>query len=184
MKRLVPCFAAVAIVGMLSATVASADEVTSGLQPGSSVPAFNVKDVTGPSKGKSLCYRCRYGGRPVVTVFARTLDDNLAQLIKQVDYQVGKNKEMKAFVVLLTDDPDAAEPELAKLAKKHKITNTPLTIFDGPSGPPNYKIAEKADVNVMMWVDGSVQVNHAFAKGKLSKDNIKAIVGDTGKILQ
>lgn len=184
MKKLVPCFTTAALVGLLFATVASADEVKSGLEPGSSVPAFNVKDVTGPSKGKSLCYRCRYGGRPVVSVFARTVDDNLAQLIKQVDYQVGKNEQMKAFVVLLTDDPDTAEPQLAEWAKKHKIANTPLTIFDGPSGPPDYKIAKQADVSVMMWVDGAVQVNHAFAKGKLSKASIKSVVGDTSKILQ
>ena len=35
----------------------SAEELKSGLQPGDSAGAFNVKDVTGPRKGKSLCYR-------------------------------------------------------------------------------------------------------------------------------
>ena len=35
----------------------SADELKSGLQPGDEAAAFNVKDVTGPRKGKSLCYR-------------------------------------------------------------------------------------------------------------------------------
>ena len=36
---------------------ADAAEIKSGLQVGDSAGAFNVKDCTGPAKGKSLCYR-------------------------------------------------------------------------------------------------------------------------------
>ena len=55
MRRiLVPvALAAVAVLGC----IASADELKSGLQVGESAGAFNVKDVTGPAKGTSLCYR-------------------------------------------------------------------------------------------------------------------------------
>ena len=35
----------------------SAEDLTSGLQPGDTAAAFNVKDITGPRKGNSLCYR-------------------------------------------------------------------------------------------------------------------------------
>jgi hypothetical protein len=31
-------------------------EFKSGLQPGDSTSAFNCRDITGPNKGKSLCY--------------------------------------------------------------------------------------------------------------------------------
>ena len=56
--------------------------------------------------------------------------------MKQVDAQVEKNKDkkLKAFVVLLTDDPDKAEPQLKEIAEKNNIKNVPLTIFDGPLG--------------------------------------------------
>lgn len=40
-----------------AAGAASAAKIESGLQPGEAAGAFNVKDVTGPNKGKSLCYR-------------------------------------------------------------------------------------------------------------------------------
>lgn len=43
---------AVAVAG-----VAVAADLQSGLQVGDSAGAFNVKDITGPNKGKSLCYR-------------------------------------------------------------------------------------------------------------------------------
>ncbi len=44
---------------LLAAMTAGADaaEIKSGLQVGESAGAFNVKDCTGPSEGKSLCYR-------------------------------------------------------------------------------------------------------------------------------
>lgn len=41
---------------VLGATQAMA-EVESGLAEGSSAGAFNVRDVTGPNAGRSLCYR-------------------------------------------------------------------------------------------------------------------------------
>ncbi len=122
----------------------------------------------------------------MVNVFAREITDNLTSLVKQIDEKIGANSDQKmaGFVVLLTDDPDAAEPRLKELAEKHKIANTPLTVYDGVAGPENYKIAEKADVTVMMWVGGEVKVNHVFEKGKLDKKAVAMIVKDTAKILK
>ena len=40
-----------------TAGVFAADKVKSGLQLGDFPGAFNVLDVTGPNKGKKLCYR-------------------------------------------------------------------------------------------------------------------------------
>ena len=40
-----------------SAGLVAAAAVESGLQPGDNAGAYNVLDVTGPNKGKSLCYR-------------------------------------------------------------------------------------------------------------------------------
>lgn len=121
----------------------------------------------------------------MVTIFARELTDELTSLVKQLDKKVGENQDQKmaAFVVLLTDDPDADETKLKHLAIHHKIKNIPLTIFDGIPGPPKYKIAEDADLTVLMWRKHTVKVNHALTKGKLNKESIKKIVSDTDKIL-
>lgn len=162
-----------------------ADDVKSGLNPGEAPPAFLVQDATGPAAGTGkLCYRCRYGGNPVVAVFTHKLDANVTSLIKQVDAQVEKNtdKRLKAFVVLLTDDPDKAEVQLKQIAEKNNIKNVPLTIFDGVHGPPEYKLSSEAETTVMMWVKSDVKVNYAFA-GKVDSKSIASIVHDTGKIL-
>jgi hypothetical protein len=121
-----------------------------------------------------------------VSIFARELTDDLAGLVKQIDEQVFKNegKEMAAFVVLLTDDANLSAQKLEELAKAKNITKTPLTIFQGSAGPPNYKIAGDADVTVMMWKDFQVKTNHAFKKGELNAASVQAIVADTSKILQ
>jgi hypothetical protein len=182
MKRfIVPAFALLAVAG-----IAVAAEVKSGLEAGESPAAFNVKDITGPNKGKSLCYRCQYGAKPVAAIFTREINDQVASLIKEIDGKVGENKDKKmcAFVVLLTDDADAGAKKLAKLAEEKKITNVPLTVFDGTAGPEDYKISKDAAVNVMMWNKTKVKVNHAFAAGKLTDDDVKKVAGDTKKILE
>ena len=43
-------------VGVLGVTAFAAD-VTSGLKPGDKAGFFEVVDVSGPNKGKQLCYR-------------------------------------------------------------------------------------------------------------------------------
>jgi hypothetical protein len=45
-------------------------------------------------------------------------------------------------------------------------------------------LSDKADVTVLMWVENDVKVNRAYAKGKLDDKAIKAITGDTSKILK
>lgn len=162
-----------------------AAELKSGLQPGDDIPAYNVRDITGPSEGKTLCYRCKYGARPVVNIFAREMTPEVVALVKQIDELVGKNdeKKMAAFVTLLTNDPDKDEAKLKEIAKKEGLKNVPLTVFDGVAGPEGYKIAEKANLTVTMWTDNDVKASHAFAKGEYKASNAKAIIEDTKKIL-
>jgi hypothetical protein len=125
----------------------------------------------------------------VINIQAREITDNLTSLVKQIDSLVDDAADRSrgskhAFVVLLTGDPDAAEEKLAKFAKHYEIKNTPLTVFDGISGPPGYKIAKDAEVTVMMWSGQKVDVNHAFAKGELDAAAVKTIVADAKKHLQ
>src|SRR5688572_31935019 len=120
-------------IALFVASVAIAATVKSGLGAGESPAAFNVKDITGPNKGKSLCYRCQYGARPVACVFTREITPEVKALVSEIDAAVGSNKDKKmaGFVVLLTDDADAGAKQLAKLAEEANVKNLPLTVFDG-----------------------------------------------------
>ena len=180
-------FVVLCVMGLMvsACQFATAADLKSGLQVDSHPDAFNVTDVTGPNAGKKLCYRCQYSSRPVVSVFVRKMDENTVKLVKQIDDVVGKQEEKKmaAFVTVLSDDPDAQEAALKKTAEEQKITHTPLTVFENGVGPKAYNINEKANVTVMMWVDGNVTVNHAYADGDLSEEAIAKIIEDTAKIL-
>jgi hypothetical protein len=181
-------FVAFCMMGLVvaSASLVNAADLKSGLQVDEHPAAFNVTDITGPSAGEKLCYRCQYGARPVVSIFVRKMDENTAKLVKELDAVVSKNaedKKMAAFVTVLSDDPDAQEAALKKFAEDQKIKRTPLTVFENAVGPAMYKINEKASVTVMMWVDSNVEVNYAFADGELNADAIAKVVKDTEKIL-
>jgi hypothetical protein len=121
-----------------------------------------------------------------VNVFTRSLTDNLASLVKEIDSFVGKNKSQQAaaFVVLLSSDPDADEAKLKEFAKKHNIKNVPLTLFDGETGPPSYKVAKDADLTVLLWRERDVKANHALKKGELNESAVEKIMADTPKILK
>lgn len=47
----------IAIVALAFSAMAVAADLQSGLKVGDPAGVFNVKDCTGPSAGKSLCYR-------------------------------------------------------------------------------------------------------------------------------
>lgn len=154
--------------------------LTSGLPVGESVPAFLVKDITGPSQGKTLCYRCRFGNNPCVAVFARTVNAETSKLIAAVD-SVAAEKNLKSFVVFVADDPAPLETQLSKLATEKKIV-TPLTTFQGSEGPDGYKLNKDADITVMMWVGGEVKANRAYATGKIDKAALAHVADDAKKI--
>ena len=122
----------------------------------------------------------------MVNIFARKITGDLASLVKQIDKVVAdhQDEKMAAFLVLLSKNSDADERRLKLLAKKHGIVHVPLTIFEGMTGPPEYKISKEAEVTVLLWRERTVKVNHTFAKGKLNKNAIKEIVADTKKILE
>jgi hypothetical protein len=185
MKKFLLACAALAFVSFGLAL--AAEKVQSGLEKGAKVPAFYVKDVTGPAKdGDELCYRCRYNNQPVVTIFAKEMTDEVAALTKELDGVVAKNRDQKmaGFVVLLSDSPEKTAPTLTKTAEKMKIEQLPLTISsDGATGPKGYKLNSKADVTVMMWVEGTVKVSEAFNKGDLTKEAISKVVAETKQIL-
>ncbi len=173
-------------LAMASISLVNAADLKSGLQVDDYPAAFNVTDITGPSAGEKLCYRCQYGARPVVSIFVRKMDENTAKLVAELDAIVAKNsedKKMAAFVTVLSDDPDAQEAALKKAAADQKIKHTPLTVFENAVGPAKYKINEKANVTVMMWVDSNVKVNYAFAEGDLNAESIAKVLKDTDKIL-
>ena len=84
-------------------------------------------------------------------------------------------------VVFCTDD-EGMEEKLKSLAEKQDLKKCILTL-DNPAGPKAYKVAQDADVTVVLYNKRKVEVNRAFKKGELKEEDIKKIVDDLSKIL-
>ena len=178
---LLSCFGLLAFATLLHA------EIKSGMQVGDYADAFDVKDCSSAqTRGKTLCYRWVYGGRPVVAVFTRSLDDNVVSLAKELQAKLfeNSNKQLRAFVVVLSDKPKKQEDKLSELAQMNRLRTLPLTVFKDAKGPPDYKIAADAEVTVLLWTGLQVKANHAFATGELDAAAIKKVIASLGTILE
>jgi len=166
------------------ATATASAEVTSGPQVGDSVGAFTVLKVAGNPDdgfpvGKSGCYRCKTGSKPVVMVFARSADEKLAKLLKKIEEEVEEHQDEKlmSFVNMIGADADSLKKATEEFASKHGIKRIAFVVpEDAKDGPADFKIAPDADVTVVCYKEGKVKANHAFAKGGLSDDKIDAVV--------
>jgi hypothetical protein len=119
----------------------------------------------------------------VVCIFARQTSEPLASLVKKIDAAIAKNDDLKSFVVVLTDKADDTAKTLKTMAQDCRLKNVPLTIVDNPAGPPSYKIAQDADVTVMMWKDHQVKVNHVYKTGGLTQKDVDTLIAELPKIL-
>jgi len=173
------------------AAVASA-EMTSGPQVGDRVGAFTVTKVAGNpddgvTDGKSLCYRCRTGARPVVMVFARSADDKLAKLVKEIEEEVEEHADDKliGFVNMIGGDAKSLTTAAGDFVSKHGIKRVAFVVpEDAKDGPPDFKIAPDADVTVVCYREGKVMSNHAFPKGGLTDASIDAVEKAVCKLVE
>ena len=93
------------------------------------IPSIYVRAVTGPLAGKSVCYVCRNGDRPVVVVVLRDLGADVASLLKELDRTVNLHRAegLRCFAMLLTEQPQQDAARLQTLAFDGKI-EVPLTL--------------------------------------------------------
>jgi hypothetical protein len=186
MKRLF----SLAAVTLLVAGVAIAAELKSGLQPGQKIGAFDVQKIAGATDdgvavGSELCYRCKYGSRPMVMVFTRKTDEKLVDLVKKLDAAVEKNKDVKlaAFVNVLGDDKSAAETSAKELASAAKAENVPVVVpVEFKNGPDNYGIDPKADQTIIIASEGTVTANHTFETGLSCESCTESVLSDVTKL--
>lgn len=188
MKKL----ACVSVAVLLAAVaIVRAADIKSGLEPGAGIGAFQVVKVAGPedgvSIGQELCYRCKYGARPMVMVFTRKTDEQLAALTRSLDEAVAKNsdKKLAAFINVMADSRDAADAAAKKFASTANAKNVPIVVpVEFENGPANYGINPKADVTVLIATGSKVTANHTFEKGLSCEACVEAVMADVKKLVQ
>lgn len=188
MRTFVVCSLALAV-----AAVAVAGELKSGPQPNQPIGAFDVIKCAGGTTddvavGEQLCYRCRYGNRPMVMVFTRSANDAVAALTTKLNEQVAKHKSarLSAFVNLIGDENrEALEAQAKELAKKAKAENVPLVVpVESANGPEHYSLNPQAEVTVILAVAGKVKTSLAFESGKLDEAAVDSIAEQVNTLVQ
>jgi len=178
---------AAAVIVALSVGLVAAEEkkaLKSGPQVGETLAGpFHPLNVNGDKAGKKHCLYCENGERPVVMIFAREPNKQLSKLIKKIDAACEEHKKEKlnSFVVFCTKSKDA-EKDVKKCAEDCGLKKVVLAI-DNPAGPDEYKVSEKADVTVVLYVERKVKANYAFGKGEMTDKDVDAIIKDLPKIL-
>jgi hypothetical protein len=158
---------------------ASAEEpCVSGLQPGQRPGPYSALVAVGPQRGTSHCFICETADRPAVVVFARSLNEPLGKLAKQLDRAVLDHKaaELRAWVTFLSDDQPALDPQVVQWSQKYALRQLPLGVFEDAGGPPSYRLARDADVTVLCFVKQKVVANFAYRSGELTDDRIADVV--------
>jgi len=184
-------FAVVLCVGSLVCSpLLTAGELKSGPQVGAKLPgpfqALTVLNAEKPdAAGKKADYVEEYGQNPVVLVVARMDSDALRSLLERVNGEVARHKmdkkKVHALLVMLSDDDDL-EQKLKDFAEKHRIKHVSLST-DSAAGPSEWRIADDADVTVILYNRQKVEANHAFAKGELNEKAIGTVIADLPKII-
>lgn len=123
------------------------------------------------------------GGRPVIFVFAKTLDDATASLVKKLDEVVAANTDKKlAAVINFTGEATAEfQEEIAQFAEKNEIENVHLA---ATADAKKYKISDDAKVTVMHYKGKEVKFNCTVDEDGLDKQAIEGIVEGVSTILE
>jgi hypothetical protein len=113
---------------------------------------------------------------------AKTPDDALASLAKQIDKLVADNQEKKlAAVINFTGEPtDDYKAKIAEFGTKHNLKNVSLTVT---ADADRFKINDQAEVTVMHYKGKTVKSNHAVAAGSLNAEAVKSILEGAKAIL-
>lgn len=184
-RSVAPCLRRLSPVVLLLA--ATCGEVVAAPPPAAgALEPFEVKDCTGPAAGKTLCYYCRYGLRPVVCVFTREIDDDLGELTAALDAAVARHREQRlaAFVVLLGDDTGEAEQKLRRLADRREIRHTPLTIYrDSPEKlTTGLGVSPKAPLTIRLWRSGRIVGEQRHNSGRLDAAATERLTADLARL--
>ncbi len=145
------------------------------LHKGDLVGSFRVTKVAGAVEdgvepGTELCYRCRYGSRPMVMVFARQTGGELPKLVEELDKAVDTNKEaqLRGLITLIGEDVAKVKEDANRVAEKSGAKSVAVVVAkENETGPTNYKLNQKAEVTVVVASDSLVVATHTFDVAKI-----------------
>lgn len=149
-----------------------------GFHVGDRVPNFYVRAITGPLQGKSVCYVCRNGDRPVAMVLCRRIVPRLETLLKGLDTVVDAHRAqgLRGFGVFMARDTKSLLGQVQTLAFNSKIA-LPMTIAAAPSEGPGLRgLSDEIAVSVVLYREQKVRATFHLTADELGDDSIANVL--------
>ncbi len=177
-----------ALLGVFLASAVHAEGVTpmEAISAGDEIPSFYVRAVTGPQAGKSVCYVCRNGDRPVVLVLLKELGPDTAALLKDLDRSVNRHRAdgLRCFAVFLTDTPQKDSARLQTLAFDEKI-DVPLTLAgEAATQGSSVAVPVGATISVITYHDRRIVQRFSFKPGACDESARRSIISASEKLIE
>lgn len=147
-------------------------------EPGDAVPNFYVRAVTGPLQGKSVCYVCRNGDRPVIMVLARKIIPRLDALLRELDQLVDSHRAegLRGFGVFIGPDSRKLLPQVQTLAFENKLS-IPLTLAAAPvEGPGLRGLPPQVAVSIVLYRNQKVFQAFRLSSEAIDDESFESII--------
>ncbi|MGL6073323.1 MAG: hypothetical protein ACRC8S_04070 [Fimbriiglobus sp.] len=159
-----------------------ADPCVSGTPVGGRPGPYSFLLATGPDRGKQECLICAQDKKPTVVVFGRKLQPETGKLLQMLDAEMAKRSEsgFKAWFTQLTSE--AKLDSLSKWSQDLGLKTLTVGAYEDADGPPVYKIANDAEVTVLVFVDRKVVANFALRDKELTAKKVTEIQKSLDKL--
>lgn len=176
------------LMGVLLTPMVYGDGVTpmDAMNIGAEIPSFYVRAVTGPQAGKSVCYVCRNGDRPVVLVLLKELSPDTAALLKELDRSVNRHRAdgLRCFAVFLTDTPQKDSARLQTMAFDEKI-DIPLTLAgEAATQGSSVAVPVGTTISVITYHDRRIVQRFSFKPGTCDESARRTIISASEKLIE
>ena len=159
--------------------LAGQSKTVSGLAVGEMTPSFPVLAVTGPHKGKEVCYVCEFIGAPTIFAFFRQTGDELASVVKKLNELARQNQDIRVVAVVI--EGQDSQPWLEKFAQENGIT-IPLTVFRNGKDDVAMKLY-KLNANINNTILVSVKRKVAANLVNVDAEHFKMLTNTLSKVL-
>ena len=123
---LVVLIVVLSLVAVGAPCLAGQAKTVSGLAVGEVTSSFPVLAVTGPHKGKEVCYVCEFMDARTIFAFFRQTGDEMASVVKKLDELARRNQDIR--IVAISIEGRDSQPWLEKFAHENSIT-IPLAVL-------------------------------------------------------
>ncbi len=161
-------------------SLAGQSKTVSGLAVGEMTPSFPVLAVTGPHKGKEVCYVCEFVGAPTIFAFFRQTGDEMASVVKKLNELARRNQDIRVVAIVI--EGQDSQSWLEKFAQENGIA-IPLTVFRNGKDDVAMKVYKlNASVNntILMSVERKVAANLV----NVNAENFKILTNTVFKMLR